>query len=128
MPASPEHQKLVLSLINYFKVNLGFRILAAAHSGFVQPDNYGRHAPDIVAMDGNNVIHLAEAKANYEDIYSQNAEEEFFDFSNRVMIDTRVPVTLHIVVYKENEQDLLNKLKQIGLSPLVGSRIKIWTL
>lgn len=126
--ASDEHQKLIAALINYFVTKLGFKILSAAYQGYSQPDKHGRHAPDIIAIDKNGILQLAEAKANYEDIYSETAAEEFVDFSNRIMTNGGAAVPLHIVVYKENEPDLIKRLTQLGLSPLIAQKIKIWTL
>lgn len=125
---SIEHQKLVGALINYFKNNLGFKILGAVYNDYPRPTEQGRHIPDIVAIDGNGLLHIAEAKANYEDIYSQNAEEEFIDFSNRVMSNNGLPAPFHIIVYKEDEQNLINRLVALNLGGYIGNKIEIWTL
>lgn len=125
---SPQHQKLVAALADHFRSKLGLTILNAALPNFNAPIAYGRHEPDIIARDSNNVLHLAEAKASYDDIFSETAKEQFIDFSNLVMTETNVVVPFHIVVFKEDESHLLNHLNQLGLGTLVGSRIKIWTL
>jgi hypothetical protein len=125
---SLEHQKLVGALINYFKNNLGFKILGADYNDYPRPTEHGRHAPDIVAIDSNGLLHIAEAKANYEDIYSENASEQFIDFSNRVMSSNGLPVPFHIIVYKEDEQNLRNRLIELNLGGYIGNKIKIWTL
>ncbi len=124
---SPEHQKLVYALLNYFKTQLGYQILEARYSGFTEPQKHGGHAPDIVAKDRNRVLHLAEAKLG-DDLFSQTTKEQFLDFSNRVMTNTNIPVPFHIIVYKEDEQLLISKLNEFGLGSLIGNRIKIWTL
>lgn len=125
---SPQHQKLVAALAGHFRSKLGLTILNATLPNFNNPVAYGRHEPDIVARDSSGVLHLAEAKANYDDIFSETAKEQFTDFSNLVMAETKVVVPFHIVVFKEDESHLLNHLNQLGLGALVGNRIKIWTL
>lgn len=125
---SLRHQQLVAALITYFRTKLGYKIISASYENFNEPEKQGRHEPDIIAMDNNGVLHIAEAKASYEDIFSETAKEQFIDFSNRVMTANNVPVPLHIVVYKENEQFLISRLNQLGLGALIGNRIKIWTL
>jgi hypothetical protein len=125
---SIEHQKLIMALITHFRTKLGYRIISASYEGFDEPEKQGRHEPDIIAKDNNGLLHIAEAKANYEDIFSETAKEQFIDFSNRIMTNGRVAVPFHIVVYKENEQYLINRLNQIGLGQQIGNRIKIWTL
>lgn len=125
---SPEHQKLVAALVNYFQGTLKFTIISAALPNFSAPSKHGRHEPDIVAKDNKGVLQIADAKASYDDIFSENAREQFADFSNRIMTGTNTPVPFHIIVYKENEPDLMKRLGQLGLGGLVGNRIKIWTL
>jgi hypothetical protein len=125
---SLRHQQLVAALINYFRTELGYKIISASYENFNEPEKQGRHEPDIIAMDNSGVLHIAEAKASYEDIFSETAKEQFIDFSNRVMTSNNVPVPLHIVVYKEDEQFLISRLNQLGLGTLIGNRIKIWTL
>jgi hypothetical protein len=125
---SPQHQKLVTALVDHFRNKLGLTILSATLPNFTAPVAHGRHEPDIIARDSNGVLHLAEAKASYEDIFSETAKEQFVDFSNRIMTGTNTPVPFHIVVYKEDEPNLLTRLNQLGLGSLVGNRIKIWTL
>lgn len=125
---SLEHQKLVAALVDHFKTKLGFVILSAALPNFTAPVAHGRHEPDIVARDSSGVLHIAEAKASYDDIFSETAKEQFIDFSNRIMTGTNIAVPFHIVVYKEDEPNLLTRLNQLGLGALVEKRIKIWTL
>ncbi len=125
---SPQHQKLVAALADYFRTKLGFTILSAVLPNFTAPVAHGRHEPDIVARDSGGVLHIAKAKASYEDIFSEIAKEQFIDFSNRIMTGTNTIVPFHIVVYKEDEPNLLTRLNQLGLGSLVGNRIKIWTL
>jgi len=125
---SPQHQKLISALVGHFRTTLGFTILSAALTNFTAPTKHGRHEPDIIARDVNGVLQIAEAKANYDDIFSDTAKEQFIDFSNRVMSNTNTPVPFHIIVYKEDEPNLINRLNQLGLGTLVGNRIKIWTL
>jgi len=124
---SLEHQKLVGSLINHFKTNLGFTILKASYSGYVEPEQHGRHKPDIVAVDKNSDLHLAEAKVG-EDIMSESTMEQFIDFSSRIATATNRPVFLHIIVYKKDEPTLISVLNKIGLGQKIGNIIQIWTL
>lgn len=125
---SPQHQKLVAALVDHFRNKFGLTVLSAALPNFTAPVAHGRHEPDIVARDSNGVLHIAEAKANYDDIFSEAAKEQFIDFSNRIMTGTNTIVPFHIVVYKEDEPNLLTRLNQLGLGTLVGNRIKVWTL
>ena len=124
---SLQHQKLVAALLGHFKTKLGYIILSASINGHTEPDKHGRHEPDIVAKDSRGVLHLAEAKVG-NDILSETATEQFLDFSNRVIIGTNMPVQFHIIVYKEDEPALINRLNQLGLGGLIGNRITIWTL
>ena len=125
---SLRHQKLVAALITHFRTKLGYKIISASYENFNEPEKQGRHEPDIIALDNNGILHIAEAKASYEDIFSETAKEQFIDFSNRVMAANNVPVPFHIIVYKEDEQFLISRLNQIGTGMLIGNRIKIWTL
>ncbi|MBU0999685.1 hypothetical protein KKG24_05320 [Patescibacteria group bacterium] len=125
---SLRHQKLVAALITHLRTKLGYRIISASYENFNDPEKQGRHEPDIIAMDTNGILHIAEAKASYEDIFSETAKEQFIDFSNRVMTANNTPVPFHIVVYKEDEQFLISRLNQLGIGTLIGNRIKIWTL
>jgi len=125
---SLQHQKLVAALITHFRTKLGYKIISASYENFNEPEKQGRHEPDIIAMDNNGVLHIAEAKASYEDIFSETAKEQFIDFSNRVMTANNAVVPFHIVVYKEDEQFLISRLNQLGIGMLIGNRIKIWTL
>ena len=124
---SPEHQELIAALVNHFTAKLNLEILSADYTGYPKPTEHGRHSPDIVARDGRGVIHIAEAKVG-NDIFSQSTKEQFLDFSNRIMVDTKVPVPFHIVVYKQDEQSLMRQLNDLGLGSFIGNRIQIWTL
>lgn len=125
---SPQHQKLVVALVDFFRNKFGFTILSAALPNYSSPSKHGRHEPDIVARDSKGVLHIAEAKASYGDILSDTTKEQFLDFSSRIMTETKIAVPFHIIVYKEDEPSLINRLNQIGLGALIGNRIKIWTL
>lgn len=124
---SPRHQKLVAALVEHFRTKLGYTIVNASVNGHAEPDKHGRHEPDIVAKDVRGVLHLGEAKVG-DDILSETAREQFLDFSSRIMTGSNTPVPFHIVVYKEDEPALMNRLNQLGLGGLVGNRITIWTL
>lgn len=124
---SPQHQRLVAALIEHFRAKLGYTIISASVNGYAEPDQHGRHGPDIVAKDTRGVLHLGEAKVG-DDIFSETAGEQFLDFSSRIMTGTNIPVPFHIVVYKEDEPTLMNRLNQLGLGSLIGNRITIWTL
>jgi len=124
---SLRHQKLVMALLEHFKTKLGYTVFKASHNGYAEPDMHGRHEPDIVARDSKGVLHLGEAKVG-DDIISETAKEQFLDFSNRIMTGTNTPVIFDIIVYKEDEPNLINRLNQLGLGGLIGSRIIIWTL
>lgn len=124
---SLQHQKLVLALIEHFKLRLGYTILGASYNGYLEPDQHGRHEPDIVARDSKGILHLAEAKLG-DDILSETAKEQFLDFSSRVMTNTNIPAIFDIIVYKEDEPTLINRLNQLGLGGLIGNRIITWTL
>ena len=124
---SPEHQKLIAALINHFTTKLNLEIISVDYPGYPKPTEHGRHSPDIVAKDQNGVIHIAEAKVG-DDIFSQTSKEQFLDFSNRIMTESRAPVPFHIVVYKQDEQSLIKQLNDLGLGHLIGNRVQVWTL
>jgi len=125
---SPEHQRLVAALVAHFQTKLGYTILSAANYGnFPQPEKHGRHAPDVVARDQRGVLHLAEAETG-NSIYAQDTGEQLFDFSNRVMTGTNIPVPFHIVVYKKDYNILIQRLRDLGLSYKINNQIIVWTL
>ena len=124
---TPEHQRLVSALASHFINTLGLTILSASINGFQAPSKFGRHEPDIVAQDSTGLIHIAEAKTG-NDISGQISKEQYIDFANRVMINDGRLVTFHVIVYKEDETDLVNQLSQLGLGYKIGGQIKIWTL
>jgi len=124
---TPEHQALVAALIGHFQTKLGFTILSASYGNFPKPQEHGRHAPDIVARDRTGILHLAEAETG-DSIYSQDTEEQFFDFSNRVMLGTNTPVSFHIIVYKNDYNLLIQRLRELGLGYKINSQIVVWTL
>lgn len=124
---SIEHQRLVGALLNHFTTNLGYKIVHARYGSYKAPEQHGRHAPDIVAKDKTGILHLAEAKVG-DDIVSPTTKEQFIDFSDRIMTVNRRPVIFDIVIYKQDEESLMKRLYELGLSAKVGDRIKIWTL
>jgi len=114
-------------MIQYFRGKLGYTILNASYEGYDEPEAHGRHEPDIVARDSDEILHLAEAKLG-EDLSSSTTEEQFLDFSNRVMPETDIPIPFHIIVYAGDKQNLIDKLRQLGLEQKIDDRIKILTL
>lgn len=125
---SLEHQSLIRALLNHFRNTLGFTILSADLPEFLlKPPKFGKHAPDLVAKDQYGTIQLGEAKVG-DNISSTDSIEQFRDFSNRVMIGTNIPITLHIIVYQKDYQNLSSQLMNAGLGYKIGTRIKIWTL
>jgi len=124
---TPEHQRLVAALIVHFQTKLGYTILNAAYNNYPKPQEHGRHAPDIVARDQRGVLHLAEAETG-DSIYSKDTGEQLFDFSNRVMAGTNIPVPFHIIVYKGDYNLLVQRLRELGLGYKINNQIIIWTL
>lgn len=124
---SLQHQKLVAALIEHFKTKLGYTIISASINGYGEPIKQGRHEPDIIARDSRDILHLAEAKIG-DDIFSDITKEQFLDFSSRIMTASNTPVPFHIIVYKEDESLVINRLNQLGLGGLIGDKITIWTL
>ncbi|MBI2103679.1 hypothetical protein HYT59_01600 [Candidatus Woesebacteria bacterium] len=128
MNPSTEHQRLVKALVTYFASNLKYAILAVDLPEYEsKPTRHGRHSPDIVARDQFGTFQLGEAKVG-NDIFSQQSQEQIEDFSSRIMTETGKPVILHLVVFRENEQTLINQIKNLGMGYKIGSRIKIWVL
>ena len=127
MSLSVEHQRLVRALVNHFQKNLGFTIIGAALPDYHEPPKQGDYIPDLLARDQNGTLQIGEAELGNE-IYSEQTEKQFREFSNRVMTETHIPVPFHIVIYKQDYQKLFLRLMMLGLSTKVGNRIKIWTL
>lgn len=116
---TPEHQQLVRALINHFKDNLGYEILPLVE--------VRGNIPDIIAKDQSGLIHIAEAETS-DSLGTQETTNQFNNFSNLVMSKTNIPVPFHIIVYKSDYQNLVNKLISLGLFTMVGNRITVWTL
>ncbi len=127
MIPSPEHQRLVAALVQYFIGTLGFTVLEASIPGYPEPSNHGDYRPDIVAKDQNGVLHIAEAELG-DQLYSVDTSNQFLTFSNRVMSNSGIQVPFHIVVYASDKDTLVNILTELGLAQYIGNKIKIWTL
>jgi len=124
---SAAHQKLVKTAIDAFR-GQGFTILEASYSGFPPPKKHGRHEPDIVMKDSNDVLHLVEAKLG-DDLSSATAKEQFKDFASRFMIpgsphpERHVP--FHIVTYRKDVFNLIRALSSLNLGQFINKRIFI---
>jgi len=112
MAASVEHQRMVKGLMDKLK-ELGFRITHAAYEGYNEPYKIGRHEPDIIAYkDEEELTAIGEAKT-CDDLDEQRTEEQFQDFSNKVMPRGKSQgksVPFHIIVPKKCETELYQKL------------------
>ena len=128
---TPEHQNLVLAMINHLHNSLRHKIIQAAYEGFTAPVAHGRHEPDIMTEDQFGLLHIVEAKVG-SDLNSENTKEQFSDFANRIMNNTSrlpgSPVPFHIIVYKADEMALRKVLSDLNLQVLIGNGITIWTL
>lgn len=121
------HANLVNSLISAF-INRDYTILNAANGSYTAPAVIGRHEPDIMAQDQNGLIHIGEAKTiiNNSD---QVSKEQFVDFSTRIMSEGPLrgkKVILHIIVPKEQSNNLRQFLTILGLANKIGDNIFIW--
>ncbi|MDP2684474.1 MAG: hypothetical protein Q8P20_05460 [bacterium] len=128
---SPEHQMLVKAMLDHFTSQLNYSIVTVAYTGYDEPEKHGKHEPDIVAKDANGLIQLAEAKIG-DDLSSETTQEQFEDFSKRIMSDSSSlagrEIPFHIIVFQKDEAQLRVILNNLKLGHLIDSRIHIWTL
>ncbi len=111
--ASNEHQEIVKGLINHFK-KIGLTITCAAYEGYDECEKKGRHEPDVVAKDSSGLHYIGEAETG-DSLDDTNTEEQFKDFSNRRMKVSKKDIPFHIGIPKSCEQELLAKLKELGI-------------
>lgn len=120
------HKNIVTALIKYFQKQ-GMTITAAASDGYPEPEKVGRHEPDIIAKTVQGVIAYGEAKTGEGDIGSQHSREQYYDFSNMQMTDSKIPCPLYICVPKEYESELRGVLIEEGLGYKINQNIFILT-
>ena len=114
--ASKEHQEIVQGLINHFKKK-GLTIICAAYEGYDECEKRGRHEPDVVAKDSSGLHYIGEAET-CDSLDDTDTEEQFEDFSNMQMKDSEKDVPFYIGIPKSCEQELLDKLKELGIEDL----------
>ncbi|MFI5450177.1 MAG: hypothetical protein ACHQ03_10505 [Candidatus Bathyarchaeia archaeon] len=115
--ASREHQDLVKRLIDQFLKD-GLTIVEAAYEGYTQPHKIGRHEPDIIATNAEELWFIGEAK-RCDDLTSTRSREQFQDFSNTKMKGGRSNdkiLPFHIVTQRRCEQELQSVLSELGLN------------
>lgn len=80
---SPEHRRLVKSLIEYLN-GLGFITTCAAYTDYGQCSEISKHVPDVEGKNTDEVIAVGEAKT-YDDLDNDRTREQFKAFSNCTM-------------------------------------------
>ena len=83
--------------------------------------------PDLQGKDQRGVTHLGEAETDVSGPYTKQTEEQLRVFGNRVMLDTKIPVPLHVIVPSGDREAMESIIRQIGLGSKIGSQIRIWT-
>lgn len=111
--ASKEHQEIVKSLIDHFKKK-GLTIICAAYEDYDECGKKGRHEPDVVVKDSSGLHYIGEAET-CDSLDDTDTEEQFQDFSNRQMKDSKKDIPFYIGIPKSCEQELLDKLKELDI-------------
>ncbi len=111
--ASNEHQEIVKGLINHLKKK-NLTIICAAYEDYDECEKKGRHEPDVIAKDSSGLHYIGEAET-CDSLDDTDTEEQFKDFSNRQMVDSKKDVPFYIGIPKSCKQELLAKLKELGI-------------
>lgn len=113
---SPEHKRLVKSLIDHMK-NKGFKIKCASYEGFDQCGETKEHIPDVRGTNDEELNAIGEAKT-CDDLDSERTEEQFKIFSHREMTGGQSKgkaVPFYIAITEGCEDELGETLKKLGL-------------
>jgi hypothetical protein len=113
---SPEHKRLVVSLIAHIKKE-GFAITCAANPMYNQCDETEGRIPDVRGKNTDELNAIGEAKT-CDDLNNERTKEQFKVFSNREMSDGRSKgktVPFYIAIPKECENELKTTLHDLGL-------------
>lgn len=113
---SPEHRRLVKSLIDYLN-GLGFETICAAYTGFNQCNEIEGHIPDVEGKNADELIAIGEAKT-CDDLDNDRTKEQFKAFSCRVMSGGKSKdkvVPFYIAITKGCEKELGEALHNLGL-------------
>jgi len=113
---SPEHKRLVKSLIDYMK-SKGFKITCASYEGVDQCSETKGHIPDTKGTNDAGLNAYGEAKT-CDDLDSERTKEQIKVFSNRVMTSGKSKdkdVPFYIAITKGCEDELGETLKKLGL-------------
>lgn len=113
---SPEHKRLVKSLIEYMKKK-GFGITCASYTGFSQCDETKGHIPDVRGTNDEEINAIGEAKT-CDDLDNDRTKEQFKVFSNRVTTGGKSKgkdVLFYIAITKGCEKELEETLKSLSL-------------
>ena len=111
--ASDEHQVLVKKLIDHFE-SKRLTIQCAAHEGYDECPKYGRHAPDVVAMDSTGLLYIGEAET-CDSLHDEDTRRQFEDFSNRAVATDKRKIPFYIAIPTRCENDLLEILDDLGI-------------
>lgn len=113
---SPEHKRLVESLIAYMKKE-GFGITCAANPMYKQCDEIEGRIPDVGGKNTDELIAFGEAKT-CDDLDNERTKEQFKVFSSRQMSGGRSKgktVPFYIAIPRECENELKTTLHDLGL-------------
>ena len=131
---SKEHQELVNTLAKALESKEGITITHVAIQGTPEyfdekykklptPPEYDKRIPDLQG-DKEGVTHIGEAEIDPDD---DNVEDQLKAFSSWVMKEGEIPIPLHIIVPKEKEDDIIEKIKQAGLNDKLNKKIFVWS-
>lgn len=135
--ASEEHQILVNSLAKALETQKGVTITHIDIDGTPEffddkyknletPPEHGddKRIPDIQGVK-DGVIHLGEAELDLND---ENVDSQLKTFSGLQMTKTGIAVPFHIIVPKNLEKDLHQKISDLGLDSKVKTgQLTVWT-
>lgn len=107
------HKRIVAGLIDYY-TKKGWTIEAAAYEGYDEPYKVGRHEPDVIARK-DGVLSFGEAKSGEGDINTEHSREQYIDFSNREMSDSKLPCPFYATVPENSYEEIKNVFIELGI-------------
>lgn len=113
---SPEHKRLVKSLIAYMEKK-GFEITCASYTDFKQCPKINEYIPDVRGKNEEGLIAYGEAKT-CDDLDNERTKKQFKAFSKWRMKGGKSngkDVPLYIAITKDCEKELEKTLKELNL-------------
>lgn len=94
------------------------------YHGLDKPRDYSGSIPDLEGRDANGTIHLGEAET---DMAAENLDSQLINFSQWTMTTTRAQVPLHVIVPPDIRDQMISRIRNIGLGDRLGVNIHVWS-